>query len=76
MALLLQCMDSQVVVCELSSRSVCLVAPWHMGPQFPDQGLNLHLLHCFLVAQLVKNPFAVQGPSVQFLGREDLLEKG
>ena len=76
MALLLQCMDSQVVVCELSSRSVRLVALWHMGPQFPDQGLNLHLLHCFLVAQLVKNPLAAQGTSVQFLGREDLLEKG
>ena len=26
------------------------------------------------IAQLVKNPFAVQGTSVQFLGREDLLE--
>ena len=29
-----------------------------------------------LVAQLVKNPPAVQEILVQFLGREDLLEKG
>ena len=29
-----------------------------------------------LVAQLVKNPPAVQETPVRFLGREDLLEKG
>ena len=29
-----------------------------------------------LVAQLVKNPLAMQATLVQFLGREDLLEKG
>ena len=29
-----------------------------------------------LVAQLVKNPTAVQETLVRFLGREDLLEKG
>ena len=29
----------------------------------------------FLVAQLVKNPPAVQKALVQFLGQEDLLEK-
>ena len=29
-----------------------------------------------LVAQLVKNPSAMQGTQVRFLGREDLLEKG
>ena len=29
-----------------------------------------------LVAQLVKNPSAVQETQVQFLGQEDLLEKG
>ena len=29
-----------------------------------------------LVAQLVKNPIAIQETPVQFLGREDLLEKG
>ena len=30
----------------------------------------------FLVAQLVKNPLAMQETLVQFLGREDPLEKG
>ena len=30
----------------------------------------------FLVAQLVKNPPAMQEAPVQFLGWEDLLEKG
>ena len=34
------------------------------------------LLGAFLVAQLVKNPPATQETSVQFLGWEDLLEKG
>ena len=29
-----------------------------------------------LIAQLVKNPSAMQEAPVQFLGREDLLEKG
>ena len=31
---------------------------------------------CSLVAQLVKNPPAMQETLVRFLGREDLLEKG
>ena len=30
----------------------------------------------FLIAPLVKNPPAMQETQVQFLGREDLLEKG
>ena len=34
------------------------------------------LLGAFLVAQLVKNPPATQETLVQFLGWEDLLEKG
>ena len=33
-------------------------------------------LWAFLIAQLVKNPPAVQETPVQFLGQEDLLEKG
>ena len=33
-------------------------------------------MRAFLVAQLVKNPLAMQEIPVQFLGREDLLEKG
>ena len=39
--------------------------------------LTLELgLWAFLIAQLVKNPPAVQETPVQFLGQEDLLEKG
>ena len=34
------------------------------------------LLKCFLVAQLIKNPPSMQETLVQFLGWEDLLEKG
>ena len=34
------------------------------------------LLWAFLIAQLVKNPHAMQEALVQFLGWEDLLEKG
>ena len=36
----------------------------------------LHPLPVFLVAQMVKNPPAMQETSVQSLGREDPLEKG
>ena len=38
--------------------------------------LNLGLHWASLVAQLVKNPSAMQETLVQFLGREDPLEKG
>ena len=39
---------------------------------------SVHLLTSrgFLIAQLVKNPSAMQETPVQFLGQEDLLEKG
>ena len=37
---------------------------------------GLDLFWGFLVAQLVKNPPAMQEAPVRFLGREDLLEKG
>ena len=36
----------------------------------------LYILRASLVAQLVKNPPAMQGTPVQFLGWKDLLEKG
>ena len=36
----------------------------------------LYRVWASLIAQLVKNPPAMQKPSVGFLGREDLLEKG
>ena len=34
------------------------------------------LIEASLIAQLVKNPPAMQETMVQFLGQEDLLEKG
>ena len=34
------------------------------------------MLHCTLLAQLVKNPPAMQETPVQFLDQEDPLEKG
>ena len=37
---------------------------------------NLSCIWASLIAQLVKNPPAVQETSVQFLDQEDLLEKG
>jgi len=38
--------------------------------------LDLEIMLSFLIAQLVKNPVAVQETPVRFLGREDPLEKG
>ena len=38
--------------------------------------LNTHKIRASLIAQLVKNPPAVQETPVQFLGWEDQLEKG
>ena len=38
--------------------------------------IYLHFNEAFLIAQLVKNPPAMQETPVQFLGREDPLEKG
>ena len=35
-----------------------------------------YLVRASLIAQLVKNPPAIQETLVQFLGQEDLLEKG
>ena len=39
-------------------------------------GYSLHYSWASLIAQLVKNLPAMQETPVQFLGREDLLEKG
>ena len=39
----------------------------------PIQGLNLGLLHCFLVAQRVKNLRAMQEIQIRSLGQEDPL---
>ena len=42
------------------------------------EGIGYPLQYCwaFLVAQLIKNPPAMQETPVRFLGQEDLLEKG
>ena len=37
---------------------------------------NIHVFVASLIAQLVKNPPAMQETPVQFLGQEDPLEKG
>ena len=51
---------------------VCVGHPWHCLPfSFP---VPLSLV-ASLIAQLVKNPPAVQETPVQFLGGKDLLEK-
>ena len=54
-----------------AAASICCDAPWgrtFFGTTFP-------LLRASLIAQLVKNPPAMQQTLVQFLGREDPLEK-
>ena len=38
--------------------------------------ISIHIYMDSLVAQMVKNPPAMQENPVQFLGEEDLLEKG
>ena len=47
-------------------------------PTFPKAGICMHLpeIWASLIAQLVKNPPAMQETLVQFLDWEDLLEKG
>ena len=44
----------------------------------PREGIGYPLQYFWtvLVAQMVKNPPAMEGTLVRFLGREDLLEKG
>ena len=60
---------------DLQARELCRGSPWM-------NGLELSKLSGFvgcrasLVAQLVKNPPAMQETLVRFLGQEDLLEKG
>ena len=46
-------------------------------PTFPKAGICMHLpeIWASLIAQLVKNPPAMQETLVRFLGREDPLEK-
>ena len=47
-------------------------------PTFPKAGICMHLpeIWASLIAQLVKNPPAMQETPVQFLGQEDPLEMG
>ena len=59
---------------------------WMGGVEAQEEGLrergdmylwlNLIIVKAFLVAQLAKNPPAIQETPVQFLGCEDPLEKG
>ena len=47
-------------------------------PTFPKAGICMHLpeIWASLIAQLVKNPPAMQETLTGFLGRKDPLEKG
>ena len=47
----------------------------HEKGRYPSVCYNI-MLRCFLIAQLLKNPPAMQETAVQFLGQEDPLEKG
>ena len=47
-----------------------------MNPSLCKNFLNSDSPGASLIAQLVKNPLAMQGTQVRFLGWEDLLEKG
>ena len=47
-----------------------------MNPSLCKNFLNSDSPGASLIAQLVKNPPAMQGTQVRFLGWEDLLEKG
>ena len=49
-------------------RELYIIAPWTLIPT-----LNFR---AFLIAQLVKNPPAMQKTPVRFLGQADPLEKG
>ena len=62
----------------LQARILEWVAIFFSRGIFLTQGLNLSLPHCWdsLVVQMVKNLSAVQETPVQFLGWEDLLQKG
>ena len=51
---------------------------WELSPKFPARSLTqpIFMEYLSLIAQLVKNPPAMQVTPVWFLGREDTLEKG
>ena len=55
-----------------------LYSPWHRKESDTTERLSLSLEQdgASLITQLVKNPPAMQETRVQFLGQEDLLEKG
>ena len=52
---------------------VCTLMSWFLKTYKIQM---LYRVWASLIAQLVKNPPAMQKPSVGLLGREDLLEKG
>ena len=58
----------------------CQLFSWIESLHFDWENLNIYLLSCIngasLVAQMVKDPHAMQETWVRSLGREDLLEEG
>ena len=60
---------------ELLARELCRGSPWMDGLEL-SKSSGFGGCRASLVAQLVKNPPAVQETPVRFLGREDPPEKG
>ena len=60
---------------ELQARELCRGSPWMNGLELRKSS-GFVGCRASLVAQLVKNPPAMQETPVRFLGQEDLLEKG
>ena len=60
---------------ELQARELCRGSPW-MNRLELSKPSGFVGCRASLVAQLVKNPPAMQETPVRFLGEEDLLEKG
>ena len=53
-----------------------LLSTWNVVSVIKKWILTFSFNYAFLVAQMVKNPPAIQDTQVQFLGQEDPLEKG
>ena len=56
--------------------SILACSPWGRKESDTTKRLSPSLLRASLIAQLVKNPCAMQETLVRFLGQEDPLEKG
>ena len=53
-----------------------LYSPWRSQNRTRLSDFHFHFALIWLIAQLVKNPPAILETPFEFLGREDLLEKG